>query len=91
MYPISFVSFSVSLPGVPGPTSLPLPWRVRYDGLMGDGLNWFLLVSRVYVLSTSILSSLCNFLWVVAWSFSRVLCWIPCLSTSGVGFCAGIC
>ena len=33
---------------------------------------WCLVVSWVYVLSTSIFSSLFHFLWVVAWSFSRV-------------------
>ena len=42
-------------------------------GSMGwlDGW-WCLVVSWVYVLSTSIFSSLFHFLWVVAWSFSRV-------------------
>ena len=41
VYPISFVSFSVSLPGVSWPTSSSLPWGVPCDGLTGDGVWWF--------------------------------------------------
>ena len=63
---------------------------------LGGSMWWLdgwliLMVSLVYVLSTSIFSSLFHFLWVVAWLFSRVWCSVPCLSTSSVVFCAGIC
>ena len=41
VYPISFVSFSVSLPDVSWPTFSLLPWGVPCDGLTGDGVLWF--------------------------------------------------
>ena len=64
--PSLLCSFLVSLPGVSRTTSSPLPWRVPSDGLTDDGSR------RLWVLSTSIFSSLFNFLWVFVWSVSRV-------------------
>ena len=77
--------FGVSLPGVSWPSTSPLPWGVPCDSLMGDCFWWF---HKFMSYSPPFFSSLFRFLWVVAWSFSRVQCWVPCLSTSGIQYSA---
>ena len=73
VYPVSFVSLSVSLSRC---------FMVYLFASSLGGSMWLLVYgdSWVYVLSTSIFASLLHFLWVVAWSLSRLLGWLPCLS-----------